>query len=45
MEIFKGIAKMTPLNSDAIANILSIYQDVNPEWLLTGKGGVHKTKK
>lgn len=41
---FKGIAKMTPLNSDAIANILSIYQDVNPEWLLTGKGGVHKTK-
>lgn len=35
---FKGPAKKTPLNSNAIVNILSIYNDVNPEWLLTGNG-------
>lgn len=37
---FKGSAKNTPLNSTAIVNILSIYKDVNPEWLLTGTGAV-----
>ncbi len=35
---FKGKAKYTPLNSNAIANILSKYPDINSEWLLTGKG-------
>lgn len=35
---FKGSAKNTPINSDAIANILSIIPDVNPTWLLTGDG-------
>lgn len=37
---FKGSAKKTPLNSDAIANILTIYPDISPIWLLTGKGGM-----
>jgi len=35
---FKGAAKNTPINSDAIVNILSIIPDVNPTWLLTGEG-------
>lgn len=34
---FKGAAKNTPLNSDAIANIISKYPDINAEWLLTGR--------
>jgi len=39
---FKGKAKTTPLNSDAIANILAIYNDVSPEWLVTGHGSMLK---
>lgn len=39
---FKGSAKYTPLNSDAIGNILTLHSDVNPEWLLTGKGEMLK---
>jgi predicted RNase H-like nuclease (RuvC/YqgF family) len=35
---FRGKAKETPINSTAIENILSEIPDVNPEWLLTGKG-------
>jgi len=35
---FKGSAKGRPLNSDAIENILTIYNDINPEWLLIGIG-------
>lgn len=35
---FRGNAKKTPLNSTAIENILSIIPDLNPDWLLTGKG-------
>ncbi len=35
---FKGPAKKTPLNSNAIENILSIIPDVNLRWLLTGCG-------
>jgi len=35
---FKGEAKKTPINSNALVNILSIYSEVNPEWLLTGDG-------
>ena len=33
---FTGQAKNTPLNSNAIANILCIVPDVNLHWLLTG---------
>ena len=35
---FRGKAKKTPLNSDTIANILSEIEDLNPLWLLTGRG-------
>lgn len=35
---FTGKAKETPLNSNAIENILLNYPDTNPTWLLTGKG-------
>lgn len=35
---FKGSAKDRPLNSDAIVKILSIYTEIDSEWLLTGKG-------
>lgn len=40
---FKGKNKNTPLNSDAIANILSIYRDIDPEWLITGNGAMLKS--
>lgn len=39
---FRGKAKYTPLNSNAIANILSEIPEVNPEWLITGKGTMLK---
>lgn len=35
---FKGKQKMTSLNSETLERILSMYDDINPEWLLTGKG-------
>ena len=42
---FKGSQKNRPLNSDAIVNILSIYTDIDPEWLVTGKGDMLKQKE
>lgn len=33
---FRGKAKDTPLNSNAIANILSEVPEINPEWLING---------
>lgn len=39
---FKGSAKYTPINSDAIVNILSLYYDVNADWLILGKGEMIK---
>lgn len=39
---FKGSAKERPLNSDAIVKILSIYTEINSDWLLTGKGEMIK---
>lgn len=35
---FKGTAKNTPLNSDAIVNLLTLYPDINLEWLIIGEG-------
>lgn len=35
---FRGNARKTPLNSNAIENILSFFPDVNVEWLITGNG-------
>ncbi|WP_165027213.1 hypothetical protein [Dysgonomonas sp. ZJ279] len=39
---FRGKAKETPLNSNAIENLLAFFQDVNAEWLVTGKGEKYK---
>lgn len=42
---FKGEAKKRPLNSDTIANILTIYPEINPTWLIVGDGEmIEKTK-
>jgi len=35
---FRGSAKETPINSNAIENILSEISDLNLYWLITGKG-------
>ncbi len=35
---FRGDAKKSPLNSDAIENILSKIPLMNPYWLITGDG-------
>jgi len=40
---FRGSAKKTPLNSNAIENILSVFPDINPEWLITGNGNMLRT--
>lgn len=39
---FKGVQKKSALNSDAIDKILSIYPDIDANWLLTGKGEMLK---
>ena len=39
---FKGKSKNTPLNSNAVADISTIYPDINLEWLITGKGEMLK---
>lgn len=39
---FKGKAKKTPLNSDAIASILTKYNDISADWLLLGTGNMRK---
>lgn len=35
---FRGNAKKTPLNSEAIENILSELPHINAAWLITGNG-------
>ena len=35
---FRGNAKNSPLNTNAIENILSEIPDLNPDWLLRGVG-------
>lgn len=35
---FTGRAKNTPLNSNAITNILTMFPNVNAKWLFTGEG-------
>lgn len=39
---FKGVGAKSELGGDKIARILSIYTDINPEWLLTGNGQMLK---
>lgn len=41
---FRGKARLTPINSTAIENILSAIPDANPEWLLTGNGSMLKSE-
>lgn len=41
---FKGKAKEKALSSDVLAKIITKYPDVNPEWLLTGKGDMLKSE-
>lgn len=35
---FRGNALQTPLNSNAIVNIITNYPEVSADWLLTGEG-------
>ncbi len=35
---FKGAGRKSELGGDKIVKILSTYQDLNPDWLMTGKG-------
>lgn len=39
---FTGDKKNRPINSDALENILLIYPQTNPYWLLMGKGNMFK---
>lgn len=41
---FKGSGKLSEIGGDKIAKILSKYCDLNPEWLLTGKGEMLRDK-
>lgn len=41
---FKGNNKNRPINSDAIADILTIIPKLNVEWLITGEGTPLKTE-
>jgi len=42
---FKGKAKEKALSSDVLAKIVTKNPDINPEWLLTGKGSMLKNKE
>jgi len=35
---FKGVGAKSELGGDKIVKILSIYKNLNPDWLLTGEG-------
>ena len=39
---FKGKSKLTPLNSNAIADIFTRFPEVNLEWIITGEGNMLK---
>ena len=41
---FRGNAKKTPLNSTAIANIVTIYPEVDLHWLVLGETPVTKDR-
>ena len=42
---FKGSAKNSSLNSDAIAKLITLYPGLNAEWIILGKGSMFKKKK
>ncbi|MFA5541953.1 MAG: hypothetical protein WC984_09785 [Bacteroidales bacterium] len=39
---FKGKSKNTAVNSDVLAEILTKYKDISPEWLILGSGKMIK---
>jgi hypothetical protein len=40
---FKGIGIRSEIGGDKIVKILTIYPEINPEWLILGKGSMIKT--
>lgn len=40
---FKGAGKNSALSSDKIAQILTLYPDLSPDWLLNGVGDMLRT--
>ena len=40
---FKGSAKFSALSSDKLAEILTLYPDLSPDWLLNGVGEMLRT--
>lgn len=44
-ENFKGRSLSSELGGDAIGRILSVYSDLNAEWLITGEGSMIKDQK
>lgn len=34
---FRGEAKKTPMNSDTIEKLLSLFPEISPRWLITGE--------
>lgn len=43
--IGKAIANNSNLRSDILAKILEVHSDINPFWLVTGKGNMLKDEK
>ena len=41
----KSLKNKGAIGSDKLENILSVYKDLSPEWLLTGRGPMLKTKE
>ncbi len=37
---FKGSGAKSELGGDKIVKIITVFEDINPEWLLTGKGEI-----
>lgn len=42
---FKGKAKEKALSSDVLAKIVAMYPEINPEWLLTGRGEMLRSEQ
>jgi transcriptional regulator with XRE-family HTH domain len=42
--ISKFLKNSSNIGSNVIENILSVYENINPSWLLTGQGPMHKPK-
>ena len=41
----KSLKNKGAIGTDKLENILSIYSDISPEWLLTGEGEMLKSKR